>query len=185
LKLFSKKSHPGSKKNSLFCVIRSVPDAQRKRNKNITAFIDEDCSYEKDYAECTESENSSEAASLVPQDIFYDPSEEEYDYDNSLHTTSSNLRAQRSYLRKHNPLEYQQSVFDDNPLLAKNFKYNFPDLFDIYTRSNIEIDLDEIKDDNEEYVAYDFDGTRSECPYPSSLTEMKMYILLKNRFIRK
>jgi len=69
---------------------------------------------------------------LVPQDIFYDPSEEEYDYDNSLHTTSSNLRAQRSYFRKHNPLEYQQSVFDDNPLLAKNFKYNFPD-FLIFT----------------------------------------------------
>ena len=63
--------------------------------------------------------------------------------------------------------------------MAKNFKYNFPDLFDIYTRNNIEIDLDEIKDDNEEYVAYDFDGTRSECPYPSSLTEMKMYILFK------
>ena len=94
-KLFSKKSHLGNKKNSPICVIRSLPDAQRKRNKNITAFIDEDCSYEKDYAECTESENSSEAASLVPQDIFYDPSEEEYDYDNSLHTTSSNLRAQR------------------------------------------------------------------------------------------
>jgi hypothetical protein len=43
--------------------------------------------------------------------------------------------------------------------LAKKFKYNFPDVFDINTRSNIEIDLDIIKDDNEEYVAYDFDGT--------------------------
>ncbi len=43
--------------------------------------------------------------------------------------------------------------------------------------------MDEIKDDNEEYVAYDFDCTWSECPYPSSLTitetEMKMYNLFK------
>ena len=123
---------------------------QRKRNQNRTAFIDEDCSYEEDYSECTESENSSEAASYVPQDIFYDPSKDEYDYDDGLHTTSSKVRAQRSYLRKYNPLEYQQSVFEYNPLLAENFEYNCLDLFDIYTRSNIEIDLDEIKDDNEE-----------------------------------
>ena len=64
--------------------------------------------------------------------------------------TSSKVRAQRSYLRKYNPLEYQQLVFEYNPLLAENFEYNCLDLFDIYTRSNIEIDLNEIKDDNEE-----------------------------------
>ena len=69
--------------------------------------------------------------------------------------------------------------------MAENFEYNCLDLFDIYTRSNIEIDLDEIKDDNEEYEAYNFDGTISDCPYPSSLTiaetEMKMYKLFKEK----
>jgi hypothetical protein len=97
-KLFSKKSHQGGKKSSPICAVRSVSNRQRKINQNRTAFIDEDCSYEEEYLECTESENSSEAASFVPQDLFYDPSEEEYDYDDGLHTTSSKLRAQRSYL---------------------------------------------------------------------------------------
>jgi hypothetical protein len=73
--------------------------------------------------------------------------------------------------------------------LAENFEYNCLDLFDIYTRSNIEIDLDEIKDDNKEYEAYNFDGTISDCPYPSSLTipetEMKMYNLLKEKGLLK
>ncbi len=82
-------------------------------------------------------------------------------------------------------MEYQQSVFDDNPLLAESFEYYPPDLFDIYTRSNVEMDLDQIKDDNEEYVAYNYDGTRSDCIYPSSLTitetEMQMYNLFKKK----
>ena len=73
--------------------------------------------------------------------------------------------------------------------MAENFEYNCLDLFDIYTKSNIEIDLDEIKDDNEEYEAYNFDGTISDCPYPSSLTiaetEMKMYNLFKEKGLLK
>jgi hypothetical protein len=96
LKLFSSRSHQGSKKNSPICAIGSVPDTQRKRNKNRTAFKDDDCSYEKDYSEYTESNS----ASFVPQDLFYDPSEGEYGYDNSPHITSSNLRAQKPTFEK-------------------------------------------------------------------------------------
>jgi hypothetical protein len=150
-KLVLKIYHQGSKINSPICVISSVPIIQNER-KNRSSNIDDDCSYDEDYSDYTESENCSEAASFVPQDLFYDPSEEGYGYDNSHHTTSSKLRAQRNYLRKYNPLEYQQSVFDHNPLLAESFEYHYPDLFDIYTRSNFEIDLDKIMDDNEEYV---------------------------------
>jgi hypothetical protein len=69
--------------------------------------------------------------------------------------------------------------------LAESFEYYPPDLFDIYTKSNVELNLDQIKDDNEEYVAYNYDGTRSECIYPSSLsiteTEMQMYNLFKEK----
>jgi hypothetical protein len=140
-KLVSKNSNQGNKKNSPICVIRSLPYAQTEREDRFCN-IDDDCSYDEGYSDHTESENSSEAASFVPQDLFYDPSAEENVYDNSHHITSSKLRAQRSYLQKNNPLEYQQSVFDDNPLLAESFKYNYPNLFDIYTRSNVEIDLD-------------------------------------------
>ncbi len=106
------------------------------------------------------------------QNFFYDPSEEEYGNEESLFTTSSNLRAQRSYLRKHNPLEYQQSVFDNNHLLAEKFEQNYPNLFDIYTESNIEVEVDEIKDDNEENVAYNFDGTISDM----KLAGLKVYL---------
>ena len=49
--------------------------------------------------------------------------------------------------------------------------------------------MDEIKDDNEEYEAYNFDGTISDCPYPSSMTiaetEMKMYNLFKEKGLLK
>jgi hypothetical protein len=73
--------------------------------------------------------------------------------------------------------------------LAESFEYNYPDRFDIYTRSNIELDLDKLKDDNEEYVAYNFDGTKSDCPYLSSLTitetKMKMYNLFKEKGLLK
>ncbi len=73
--------------------------------------------------------------------------------------------------------------------MAENFEYSCLDLFDIYTKSNIEIDLDEIKDDNEEYKANNFDGTISDCPYPSLLTipetEMKMYNLFKEKGLLK
>jgi hypothetical protein len=73
--------------------------------------------------------------------------------------------------------------------LAESFEYNYPDLFDIYIRSNVEIDLDQIKDDNEEYVAYNSDGSKSECPYPSSLTitetEIQMYNLFKEKSLLK
>jgi hypothetical protein len=69
--------------------------------------------------------------------------------------------------------------------LAESFEYYPPDLLDIYTRSNVEMDLDQIKDDNEEYVAYNYDGTRSDCIYPSSLTimetEMQIYNLFKEK----
>ncbi len=73
--------------------------------------------------------------------------------------------------------------------MAESFEYNFLDLFHIYTKSNVELDLDQIKDDSEEYVAYNYDGTRSECIYPSSLTitetEMQMYNLFKERGLLK
>ena len=183
-KFVSKVSNQRDKKLSPICAIRSLPNTQIEREDRYSD-LNDDCSYEEGYSDYTESESSSEAASFVPPDLFYDPSVEEYGYDNSHPTTSSTLRAQRSYLRKTNPLEYQQSVFDDNPLLAESFEYYPPDLFDIYTRSNVEMDLDGIKDDNEEYVAYNYDGTRSDCIYPSSLTitetEMQMYNLFKEK----
>ncbi len=73
--------------------------------------------------------------------------------------------------------------------MAESFEYNFVDLFDIYTKSNVEVDLDQIKDDNEEYVAYNYDGSRSECIYPSSITitetEMQMYNLFKEKGLLK
>ncbi len=81
--------------------------------------MDGDCSYDEGYSDYTDSENNAEAASFLPLDLIYDPSEEEYDCDKSHHTTSSKLRAQRIYLQKHNPLEYQQSVFDGNPYWLK------------------------------------------------------------------
>jgi hypothetical protein len=164
-------------KNYPLCTIRPVPNTQNERESK-SSNMDCDCSYDEGYSDYTDSENNAEAASFLPQDLIYDPSEEEYDCDKSHHTTSSKLRAQRSYLQKHNPIEYQQSVFDDNPLLAEIFEFNYPDRFDIYARSNVEIDFDKIKDDNEEYVAYNYDGTKSECPYPTSITitetEIKM-----------
>ena len=69
--------------------------AKREKQK-YTAFKDDDCSYEKDYSEYTESNS----ASFVPQDLFCDPSEGEYGYDNSPHITSSNLRAQKPTFEK-------------------------------------------------------------------------------------
>jgi hypothetical protein len=94
-KLVSKTSHQASKRNSPFFATRSVPNTQNERNNRSTN-IDEDCSYDEDYSYYTESENSSKASSFVPQDLFYDPFEEEYDYGNDHHNTSSNMRAQKA-----------------------------------------------------------------------------------------
>jgi hypothetical protein len=96
-KLVSKISNQGSKKNSTICAIRSLPYTQIEREDRFSN-LDDNCSYDEVYSDYTESENSSEAASFVPQDLFYDPSAEEYDHNHSHHTTSSKLRAQRSYL---------------------------------------------------------------------------------------
>jgi hypothetical protein len=97
LKFVSKISNQGSKKNSPICAIRSVPNTQIEREDRYSN-LDDDCSYDEGYSDYTESENSSEAASFVPQNLFYDSSVEEYGYDNSHHINSSTLRAQRSYL---------------------------------------------------------------------------------------
>jgi hypothetical protein len=98
-KFVSKVSNQRSKKNSPICAIRSLLNTQIEREDRYSD-LDDDCSYDQGYSDYTESENSSEAASFVPQDLFYDPSVEEYGYDNSYPTTSNTLRAQRSYLRK-------------------------------------------------------------------------------------
>jgi len=97
LKLVSKVSNQRSKKNSPICAIRSLPNTQVEREDRYSN-LDDDCSYDEGYSDYTESENSSEAASFVPQDLFYDPSVEEHGHGNSHVTTSSTLRAQRSYL---------------------------------------------------------------------------------------
>jgi hypothetical protein len=35
-------------------------------------------------------------------------------------------------------------VFDDNPLFAEKVEYIYPNLFDLYTRSEVDIDLEQI-----------------------------------------
>jgi hypothetical protein len=56
--------------------------------------------------------------------------------------------------------------------LAEKFEQNYPNLFDIYTERNIEVEVDEIKDDNEENLAYNFDGTISDM----KLAGLKVYL---------
>ncbi len=64
-KIVSKNSHQGRNENSPICAIRSVPNTQNERY-NRSSHLDDHCSYDEDYSDYTESENSSEAASFVP-----------------------------------------------------------------------------------------------------------------------
>ncbi len=72
-----------------------MPNTQIEREDRYSN-LDDDCSYDEGYSDYTEPENSSEAASFVPKDLFYDPSVEDYGYNNSYPTSSSTLGAQKA-----------------------------------------------------------------------------------------